>query len=113
LNTTTISIPNSIPTAIAVSPVTDRIFEVSATGLVSIIDGATNAVTRTVTVAANDSPSDRAAIAVDPTTNLAYVEIPARNWGWLEKGEAKDRTHKTSGSGTLGFLDRGAELGGF
>jgi YVTN family beta-propeller protein len=75
LATTTISIPNSIPTAIAVNPVTNQIFEVSGTGLMSIIDGATNTVTRTVSLAANDSPSGQAAVVVDPTTNIAYVEI--------------------------------------
>ena len=73
--TTTVNV-GSIPKGIAVNPVTNKIYVVDegsmGTSTVSVIDGATNTVTDTVTVA-TISVSYGSAVAVNPGTNRIYV----------------------------------------
>jgi YVTN family beta-propeller protein len=62
-----------IPKAIAVNPVTNKIYAVNAgDSTVSVIDGATSTVTDTVTVG-SISDSYGTAVAVNPVTNKIYV----------------------------------------
>jgi YVTN family beta-propeller protein len=57
----------SVPSAMAINPVTNTIYVANAGGTVTVIDGATNS---TITVPAGSGPDS---IAVNPITNKIYV----------------------------------------
>src|SRR5260370_4233661 len=67
----TATIPVGIyPVAVAVNPVTNKIYVATSRGTVTVIDGGTNTVCNTCTVAAGTTPY---AVAVNPATNKIYV----------------------------------------
>jgi YVTN family beta-propeller protein len=78
-NTTTLTLRDafSVHVAVAVNPVTDKIYVASANSQsLSVIDGATNAVT-SVPIVTSADPEGHIAIAVNTVTNRIYVASDA------------------------------------
>ncbi len=92
----TATIPvGTYPVAVAVNPVTNKIYVAISSGTVTVIDGATNTVCNTCTVAAGTTPY---AVAVNPATNKIYVANQNSNDVTVIDGTTNAATTVAAGS---------------
>ena len=81
--------------AVAVNPVTNKIYVANSSGTVTVIDGATNT---TTTVAAGTAPI---AVAVNPVTNKIYVANQGSNNVTVIDGATNTTTTVAAGTTPL------------